>query len=70
MSPGKNRKTHDIDVFLNRRLNHHLRSLMKTRIDDFESRIAQRTSDHFCAAIMAIEAGFCDQNSVWSFHSR
>lgn len=39
MSPGKNRKPHDIDVLLNRGFHHHLRSLMEPRVDDLKAGI-------------------------------
>src|SRR6185369_2378328 len=59
----KNGQAHAVDVFLDGGLGDHLRRLVETRIDDLEAGIAQRARDDLRAAVVAVEAGFCHQNS-------
>src|SRR6266700_1497777 len=56
MSSGKHGESNDVDIFLQRRVDHLLGSLSESGVDDFETGIAKSAGDHFCTAVMAIES--------------
>ena len=55
-----------IDIFLDRRADHLLRSLVKTGVDDLESGITERTGDDLRSSIVAVEAHLADQQPQFS----
>ncbi len=61
MRPRQNTQSYYMDVFLYRRIDDHIRSLVKTRIDDLESGVAKRPGNYFGATIVAIEPGLRHQ---------
>src|ERR1041384_2028986 len=67
---GKDGKADHVDVFLDGGRGDHLRGLSQAGVDDLHAGIAEGASDDFSAAIMAVEAGFGDQDSnLLSRHS-
>lgn len=69
MRAGKNRKADDINVLLDCGLHHHLRRLMKPRVDDFEARITQRPRHNFGATIVTIQTRLSNENAIRTLHS-
>jgi len=65
---GQQRQPNGVDVFLERRLGDLLGSLMQTRVNDFETMVAQCTGDGLGATIMAVQARFGYNNSVGPLH--
>jgi hypothetical protein len=61
--PGEYRKTDDLHIFLERGVNHHLRRLAQTGIDDLHASIAERASDHLGPAVVTVETGLRYQDA-------
>ena len=55
MRAGKNGEADAVNVFLQRGIHDHLRSLPQAGVDDFHAGIAQRAGNDFGAAVMAVE---------------
>ena len=70
MRARKNGEANHMHIFLQRRIDDHLWSLAQAGVDDFHAGVAQRAGDYLCAAIVAIEAGFSNQNPnlSWLIH--
>lgn len=65
---GVVRSTHDgeanrVDPFLHCRGRDHLGCLVQPRVNDFEASIPERARHYLGAAVVAVEAGFCNQDS-------
>jgi hypothetical protein len=63
----KNREANYVNVFLDGGRGDHFRRLPKSRVYDFHPRIAQGTSNDFCAPVVTVEARLGDQNSNFLF---
>jgi len=61
--PGKDRQTDDLHIFLQRGAHNHFGRLPEARVNDFHAGVAQGSGNHFGAAIVAVEAGFGNQNA-------
>jgi len=61
VSTGQSGQTHPVDILFDRNRCDLGRGLVKTRIDDLTSSVAQGTSDNLGAAIMPIKTWFCDE---------
>ena len=59
----KNRQADDVHVLLHRGGSNHLRGLPQAGIDHFHPGIAQRASNNFGAAVMAIKPGLGNQHA-------
>ena len=58
---GEDGETDAVDVFLDGSGDDHFGGLAKAGVDDLHAGITQSTGDDFGAAIVAVEAGFCDE---------
>ena len=63
MGTRQHRKTDDINVFVNSRSRNRFGCLKETRVDDFDTGIAQQASDNFDTTVMAIKPNFGNENS-------
>ena len=61
-APERTERPMPADVLLDGRLDDLLRGLVEPRVDDLAPGVAQGAGDHLGAAIVAIEAGFCDED--------
>ncbi len=68
MRTGQQRQPDGINVFLEGRLGNLLGSLVQTRVNDFETMVAQCTGDGLGATIMTVQARFGYNNSVGPLH--
>jgi len=66
---GKHRETHDVDVFLYRRFDDHLRCLMEAGINNLHSGVSQGPRDDYRASVVAVKAGLGDEHSYLLFGS-
>ena len=64
--PAQDREPDDVRIFLDGGVRDHLRRLMEARVDDLHPGVAERGRDDLRSAIVAVEAGFCDQNAYWA----
>jgi len=62
---GEDREADAVDVFLNGGGDDHLRGLAKARVDDLHASVAQGAGNDLCAAVVAVKAGFCNQDADW-----
>lgn len=62
---GEDGEADAIDVFLDGGGDDHLRGLAKTGVDDFHAGVAESASYDFCAAIVAVETRFSDEDADW-----
>src|SRR5688572_10743270 len=62
MCARKNGEPNTVNILLESGIDDLFRSLPKSGIDHFHTRIPQGTSDNFCAAIVAIQSGFGNEN--------
>src|SRR6266496_4887120 len=69
MRARENTHQYSIHVFLDGRLNDHLRCLTNTCINYFHAGITQGTGNHFCTSIMSIQARLGDQYANWASFS-
>src|SRR6476646_2062261 len=60
---GKNREANHVHVFLQRRVDKHVRRLAEPGIDDFHAGIAQRTGNYLGATVVAVQAGFGNKHA-------
>jgi hypothetical protein len=60
-----------MNIFLQRGIDDHFRSLAQAGVDDFHAGIAQRAGDYFGAAVMAVKAGLRYQDAdFWLSHRK
>src|SRR5207248_10830356 len=64
----QHRDTDGVGVLLQGGLRHLLGRLVQARVDDLEPGIAQRPGDHLRAPVVAVEAGFGDDDAVAPLH--
>ena len=69
MCTGEAGQPDRIDVLLYRRLGDLRRCLSQARVDDLETRIAQRPRDHLGPAVVTVQTGLCNQDSLGCRHS-
>jgi hypothetical protein len=62
------RETEGVGVFLDDRLDNLLGRLVQAGVDDLEAGVAQGPCDDFGPAIMAIQTGLGDNDSIRAFH--
>ena len=62
MCAGEDAQTHCIDVFVDRDTHDVIRTFAQTGVYDISAGIAQRQGNDFRADVVAIKAGFGDQN--------
>jgi ribosomal protein S3AE len=62
------RETKRVGVFLNDGLDDLLGRLVEAGVDDLKARVTQRSRDDFRAAIVSVETGFGDYDSVRALH--
>ena len=67
-APEEQRQPDGVGVFLDRRLDDLLGRLVQPGVDDFEAGVAQSASDHLGAAVMPVEPGLGDHNTIRTFH--
>ncbi len=63
MGSRQTRHPNRVDVLLQRGRSNLLGGLMEARLDDLHARIPQRSRHYLDATIMAVEAGFGDENA-------
>ena len=63
--PGEDGESDAVDVLLNGGGDDHLRGLSEAGVDDLHAGVAEGTGDDLCATVVAVEAGFGDQNTDW-----
>jgi hypothetical protein len=68
VSTREKRESERVGVFLNNSLHDLLGGLMQAGIDNLKTGITQSPSDHFCAPIVTVEAGFGDYDPIRSLH--
>ena len=67
---GKNGEADDVNVFLNGGGSDHLGSLAQTGVDYLHAGVAEGAGDDFCAAVVAVETGFGDEDADgWISHA-
>jgi len=64
---GENGEADDVNVLLNGGGGDHFRGLAEAGVDDFHAGVAEGASDDLCTAVVAIKAGFGDENSDFLF---
>src|SRR5512140_3424419 len=68
MRSGKNGQADNLHIFLKRRVDDHFRRLTEARVDDLHTGIPQRPGDYLGASVVAVEAGFGDQDPDSMIH--
>src|SRR5256885_1665648 len=64
------RKADHLGVLLERRIDHHLRSLAEPGVDHFVTRVAQGSGDYLHASVMAVQPNLGDHDSDWAYGGR
>ena len=59
----EDREADPVHVLLDGGLRHHGRRLVEPRVDDLDTRVAQRARDHLGATVVAVETGLGDQDA-------
>ena len=62
-APGENADADDVDVLLDGGLDHFLRRAVQARVDDVQSRVAQRARHDLDAAVVAVEPDLGDEDA-------
>jgi len=65
VSAGEDGEADAVDVLLNGGGDDHLRGLAEAGVDDLHAGVAEGSGDDFGAAVVAVEAGFGDQDTDW-----
>ena len=68
VGPAEQRQPDRVDIFLQGRLGDLLGCLMKTGVDHLETVIAKRPGDRLGAAVVPVEPGLGDDNTVRPLH--
>src|SRR5438874_12771139 len=68
MSSGKHGESNDVDIFLQRRVDHLFGSLPESGVDDFETGIAKSAGNHFRTAVMPIESWLGNEHTNLLVH--
>ena len=68
MRTREQRQTQGVGVFLDDRLDDLFRRLVQTGVDDLEAGVAERSRDDFGAAVVPIQTGLGDDDSVRAIH--
>ncbi len=64
MRAREHRESDDVGVLLDRGLDDLLRSLVQPRVDDLHARVAQRPGHDLRAAVVTVETGLGDDDSI------
>jgi hypothetical protein len=67
---GEDRDADGVGVLLDHRLGDLLRRLVQAGVDDLHAGVAERASDDLRAAVVAVEADLCDNDSDPPGHRR
>ena len=65
MRAGEDGEADAVDVFLDGSGDDHRRRLAEAGVDDLHACVAEGTGDDFCAAVVAVETGFGDEDADW-----
>ena len=65
MGSGEDGEADAVDVLLDGGGDDHLGGLTEAGVDDLHSGVAEGSGDDFGAAVVAVEAGLCDQDADW-----
>ena len=62
---GEDGEADAVDVLLDGCGDDHLGGLAEAGVDDLHAGVAEGAGDDFCAAVVAVKAGFGDENADW-----
>ncbi len=68
MGAGEERQPDGVGVLLDHRLGHLLRRLVEAGVDDLEAGVPQGPGDDLGAAVVPVEPGLGDDDSVRPLH--